>query len=158
MNRIIYIYLLWFVLSAISYSQTEYRKHLLSIIKESHIDSVYSYQVINDKNDTTISKIRYLGKTTTNCNMFYIAETYPAALVRHGFKMLYLIDSTSKKYFYGGIDEPDKLENGIISFRNIDSTGHEYYFKTDLNGKIPLFLCQSKGDCYSYLIDDDELK
>jgi len=72
--------------------------------------------------------------------------------------MLYLVDSIGNKYSYGGIDEPVKLEKGIISFKHIESSGHEYYSKADLNSKIPLFLCQDINDCYNYLIDGDELK
>lgn len=140
------------------YSQTEYTKHLLDLMKKSTIDSTYIFTAIENNHDTIISEITYYGKTNNDTKVFYIRETYPAVSVRHGFVILYLIDSNGKKYFYHDIDKPDKLENGIISFKNFDNLGNVYYFKTDLNTEVPLFLCQDNDDCYSYLIDDKILK
>lgn len=132
-----------------TYSQTEYRKHLLDLIEKSKLDTTFQFIAIDNKQDTIISEITYFGKTKNELKVFYIQESYPAACVRHGFVMLYLIDSKGKKYFYHDIDKPDKLVNGTLSFKHIDNQGKVYYFKKDLNKEIPLFLCQDKDDCYS---------
>jgi hypothetical protein len=140
------------IISIQSYSQTEYRKHISYLKKKSQLDSTYRFTSIKHHRDTIISEITYFGKTKSDLKIFYIQESYIASLVHHGFMMLYLIDSTGKKYFYHDINKPDKLENGILSFKHLDNLDNLYYYKADLNKKIPLFICQDKDDCYSYVI------
>jgi len=138
-----------------TYSQVEYKKHLVDVIKLGKTDTVFRYKNIDDKQDTIITEITYYGNTRNGTTIFYIKESYPAVNVRHGLMMLYLIDSDGKRYFYRDIDKPDSVEYGILSFKNFNTDGSNYYIKTDLNEKIPLFICQDNEDCYDYIIDDE---
>ncbi len=149
-----YIYCLVLIIISIqSYSQTEYRKHISYVIKKSQLDSTFRFISIKSKSDTVISDITYFGKTENNVKVFYISETFPSARVRHGYVMLYLIDSKGKNYLYHDIDKPFNLENGTIIFKHLDKFGKLYYYKVDLNVEVPLFICQDEEDCYNYLIE-----
>ena len=154
MYRTLIFCIIFMIFSIQIYSQNEFSKHLLDVKTKSKLDSTFQFVTIKNINDTIISEITYYGKTKNRIEVFYIYESYPAARVRHGLNSLYLIDSTGNKYFYHDINKPDKLENGFISFKHLDNFGECYYYKTDLNKDIPLFLCQDKNDCYSYLSDD----
>lgn len=149
-----YLYLLSILISIKSFAQSEkYKKHLYSVISKAIVNKTFVYNTSKNKAMTTTSYLTYLGKTRSHCKVLYIKETYPAALVRHGYVMLLVIDSVGAKYEFRDIDKPVKMRNGILYFKHQNKNGSHYYFTQDLNKGIPKFLCIDKEDCYDYGLD-----
>lgn len=86
-----------------TYSQTEYKKHIKTVVSLSIIDSTFIFNTSNNPDKTVTSELTYFGVTKRGDKVLYIAESYPASATRHGFMGLYIIDKNGKKYYYRDI-------------------------------------------------------
>ena len=119
MNKHLLIYLLLLFLHFTAYSQSEeYKKHLNSVSLKSPFGKTFIYNSSRNKLTTTTSFITYYGKNNFNYKIFHVKETYPAAVVRHGYQVLVIIDSTGKTYLYRDVNKPMKMINGVLYFKH----------------------------------------
>jgi hypothetical protein len=143
--------MLLFFIWALSYAQSrEFKKYLNVVFSEGKLNKTFAFNTSMDKEITTTSKLTYLGTTPNGYKLVYVTETYPAAITRHGYTMLLVIDKKGDMFYYWDIEKPLKLKNGIVYFKHFDKHGKVYYYKQDLTKGLPKYLCAEKDDCFYF--------
>jgi hypothetical protein len=128
----------------------EFKKRLTEVIKQNKLNKTFIYNTSKNKETTTTSNLTYFGELPNGNKVVHVMETYPAALVRHGYEMLVVINKKGKQFYYWDVTKPFKLKKGILIFKHTNKSGITYYFRQDLSKQLPKFLCVDKNDCYNY--------